>query len=120
HWALSATYEHHDWACATVSRERPTTESSRCRVTHRVHLTSNHPSGTYGGRILLGEVNDDVLPTLEVQRHRHQARESAERRAWPGQRQLPQLGPHDRPQPRRCDISPAGAVARLEKCPHVG
>ena len=36
------------------------------RVTRRVPLTSNHPSGPYAGKILLGEVNDGVLSTLEA------------------------------------------------------
>ena len=36
------------------------------RVVRRVPLTSNHPSGSYAGKILLGEVNDSVLSTLEA------------------------------------------------------
>ena len=36
------------------------------RVIRRVHLTSNHPLGAYGGKILLGEVNDKVLSALEA------------------------------------------------------
>lgn len=36
------------------------------RVIRRVHLTSNHPSGAYNGKILLGEINDGVLCALEA------------------------------------------------------
>ena len=36
------------------------------RVIRRVHLTSNHPSGAYGGKLLLGEVSDGVLCALEA------------------------------------------------------
>lgn len=36
------------------------------RVIRRVHLTSNHPSGAYSGKILLGEINDGVLSALEA------------------------------------------------------
>lgn len=38
----------------------------QARVVRRVHLTSNHPSGAYSGKILLGEVNDGVLCSLEA------------------------------------------------------
>ena len=36
------------------------------RVIRRVRLTSNHPSGAYSGKILLGEINDNVLCSLEA------------------------------------------------------
>lgn len=86
HWTLAVTYEAHDRAYATVYEvggplarrllsssndhfSQVTSEQSgryTSRVVRRVHLTSNHPSGAYGGRILLGEVNDNVLCTLEA------------------------------------------------------
>lgn len=88
HWTLAVTYEAHDRAYATVYeasmfmlrltsqclnvspvRRQVSNEYSgyyKSRVIRRVHLTSNHPSGAYGGRILLGEINDNVLCSLEA------------------------------------------------------
>jgi len=67
HWALAVTYEAHDQAYATFyevaqgdgGRYQP-------RVVRRVHLTSKHGSSQYGGKLLLGEINDQVLGALEM------------------------------------------------------
>ncbi len=88
HWTLAVSYEAHDRAYATVyevskpacyhweSPDYRLTSASQVtmdftgryqsRVVRRVHLTSNHPLGAYGGKILLGEVNDGVLCSLEA------------------------------------------------------
>ncbi len=88
HWTLAVSYELHDCAYATVYEvSTPRAVSAgilftthdysaqvtmditgryQSRVVRRVHLTGNHPSGAYGGKILLGEVNDGVLCALEA------------------------------------------------------
>ncbi|CCM02195.1 uncharacterized protein FIBRA_04275 [Fibroporia radiculosa] len=69
HWALAVTYEAHEQAYATfyemftegagVGRYQP-------RVVRRVHLTSKHGTTPYAGKLLLGEINDQVLGALEM------------------------------------------------------
>ncbi|KAI0670120.1 hypothetical protein C8Q78DRAFT_1070520 [Trametes maxima] len=122
HWTLSVTYEHHDRAYATVYEVSDEFDGYyKSRVIRRVHLTSNHPSGTYGGRILLGEVNDNVLRTLEAysdtaaelvnSQNRKRGQGSANCHDWALiiVRSL-----------EDAMLLPQGALARLEKCPRVG
>ncbi|OBZ78845.1 hypothetical protein A0H81_00557 [Grifola frondosa] len=68
HWALAVTYEAHDRAYATIYEIAGDDTSSRYlpRVVRRVHLTSNHGAASYSGKILLGEINDNVLGALEM------------------------------------------------------
>ncbi|KAJ8481113.1 hypothetical protein ONZ51_g6217 [Trametes cubensis] len=123
HWTLAVTYEAHDRAYATVASEHTGRYTSR--VIRRVHLTSNHPSGAYGGRILLGEVNDNVLCSLEAYsdtaaelvntQNRKRGQNSSNCQDWAhiivrsleDAMLLPQA-------------SQAGSLARLEKCPRAG
>ncbi|KAI0374392.1 hypothetical protein BV20DRAFT_1041357 [Pilatotrama ljubarskyi] len=123
HWTLAVTYEAHDRAYATVYELARTsyTGQYQSRVIRRVHLTSNHPSGAYGGRILLGEINDDVLCSLEAysetaaelvnSQNRKRGQDSANCHDWALiiVRSL-----------EDAMLLPQGSLARLEKCPRVG
>ncbi|KAI0824125.1 hypothetical protein BC628DRAFT_1489531 [Trametes gibbosa] len=122
HWTLAITYEAHDRAYATVYEvSNEFTGYYKSRVIRRVHLTSNHPSGAYGGRILLGEVNDSVLCSLEAysdtaadlvnSQNRKHGQESANCHNWA---QVIVRSLED------AMLLPQGALARLEKCPRVG
>ena len=161
HWTLAVTYEANDRAYATVYevgrrlslRSRRTSISRvsiqvmidlsgyyQSRVTRRVHLTSNHPSGAYSGKILLGEINDNVLCSLEA--YSETAAElvnSRNRKRGPGSQTchdwaiiivrsledsmlLPQVSPTTSEIHRR-DLTGRlfqGALTRAEKCPRVG
>lgn len=85
HWALAVTYEAHDLAYATFYevraftciRVKPTDHPIQVfrdgnaahyqpRVVRRVHLTSKHGNTPYAGKLLLGEINDQVLGALEM------------------------------------------------------
>ncbi|KAI0336043.1 hypothetical protein GY45DRAFT_1316086 [Cubamyces sp. BRFM 1775] len=122
HWTLAVTYEAHDRAYATVY-ELTSEHTGRyaSRVIRRVHLTSNHPSGAYGGRILLGEVNDNVLCSLEAysdtaaelvnSQNRKRGQNNSNCQDWAHiiVRSL-----------EDAMLLPQGSLARLEKCPRAG
>ncbi|KAI1797673.1 hypothetical protein LXA43DRAFT_981522 [Ganoderma leucocontextum] len=122
HWTLAVSYEAHDRAYATVYEVTVDFAGLyQSRVIRRVHLTSNHPSGAYTGKILLGEINDGVLCALEA--YSETAAELVNSRN------------HKRgPDTQNCHdwattivrsledsmLLPQGAVARVEKCPRIG
>ena len=85
HWTLAVSYEANDRAYATIYEvgvcpvisqrlysilllqvNMDFTGLYESRVVRRVVLTGNHPTGPYAGKILLGEVNDNVLGSLEA------------------------------------------------------
>jgi len=68
HWALAVTYEAHDQAYATIYEvfSEGVVGSFQPRVVRRVHLTSKHGHSSYAGKLLLGEINDQVLGALEM------------------------------------------------------
>ncbi|KZT74832.1 hypothetical protein DAEQUDRAFT_720010 [Daedalea quercina L-15889] len=68
HWALAITYEAHDHAYATFHEIASDSSGTRyqARVVRRVHLTSRHGTIAYAGKLLLGEVTDQVLASLEM------------------------------------------------------
>ncbi|KAI0932473.1 hypothetical protein AcW2_001095 [Taiwanofungus camphoratus] len=68
HWALAVTYEINDQAYATSYEVVGDSTGSRyhSRVVRRVHLTSSHGYTPYVGKLLLGEINDQVLGALEM------------------------------------------------------
>ncbi|RPD63167.1 hypothetical protein L226DRAFT_450593 [Lentinus tigrinus ALCF2SS1-7] len=122
HWTLAVSYEAHDRAYATVYEVTiDFTGRYQSRVVRRVHLTSNHPSGAYGGKILLGEVNDGVLCSLEAysdtaaelvnthNRKRGQGTSNCHDWATIIVRSL-----------EDAMLLPQGSLARLEKCPRTG
>ncbi|KAI9057192.1 hypothetical protein FKP32DRAFT_1584360 [Trametes sanguinea] len=122
HWTLAVTYEAHDRAYATVYEVMSdNTGEYRSRVTRRVHLTSNHPTGAYGGRMLLGEINDNVLRSLEAysetaaelvnSQNRKRGQNSSNCHDWAHVivRSL-----------EDAMLLPQGSLARVEKCPRVG
>ncbi|KAI0757226.1 hypothetical protein C8Q80DRAFT_1132569 [Daedaleopsis nitida] len=122
HWTLAVSYEASDRAYATVYEVMlDLTGRYQSRVIRRVHLTSNHPSGAYGGKILLGEVNDGVLCALEAysdtaaelvnthNRKRGQASSNCQDWAAIIVRSL-----------EDAMLLPQGSLARLEKCPRTG
>ncbi|KAI0639185.1 hypothetical protein C8Q77DRAFT_44576 [Trametes polyzona] len=122
HWTLAVTYEACDRAYATVYEvSNELSGFYQSRVIRRVHLTSNHPSGAYGGRILLGEVNDNALCSLEAysdtaaelvnSQNRKRGQNSSNCHDWALiiVRSL-----------EDALLLPQGALARLEKCPRVG
>ncbi|KAL7285690.1 hypothetical protein PYCCODRAFT_1464686 [Trametes coccinea BRFM310] len=122
HWTLAVTYEAHDRAYATVYEVMSdNTGEYRSRVIRRVHLTSNHPSGAYGGRMLLGEINDNVLRSLEAysetaaelvnSQNRKRGQNSSNCHDWAHVivRSL-----------EDAMLLPQGSLARVEKCPRVG
>ncbi|KAI0768504.1 hypothetical protein BD413DRAFT_562455 [Trametes elegans] len=122
HWTLAVTYEAHDRAYATVYELSVDAAGFyKSRVIRRVHLTSNHPSGAYSGRILLGEINDNVLRSLEAysdtaaelvnSQIRQRGCESANCHDWALiiVRSL-----------EDAMLLPKGSLERLEKCPRTG
>ncbi|KAH9835765.1 uncharacterized protein C8Q71DRAFT_763352 [Rhodofomes roseus] len=68
HWALAVTYEAHDHAYATFYEVASDSTAARYqpRVVRRVHLTSRHGTIPYAGKLLLGEITDQVLASLEM------------------------------------------------------
>ncbi|KZT06755.1 uncharacterized protein LAESUDRAFT_678708 [Laetiporus sulphureus 93-53] len=68
HWALAVTYEAHEQAYATFYEVVGDSSGGRYhpRVVRRVHLTSKHGSTPYAGKLLLGEITDEVLKVLEA------------------------------------------------------
>jgi len=68
HWALAVTYEAHERAYSTFYEVVLDQTSSRylSKVVRRVHLTSSHGHSHYAGRLLLGEIIDTVIGTLEM------------------------------------------------------
>ncbi|KAI0724332.1 hypothetical protein C8T65DRAFT_626160 [Cerioporus squamosus] len=122
HWTLAVSYEAHDRAYATVYEVTVDFNGRyQSRVVRRVHLTSNHPSGAYGGKILLGEVNDSVLCSLEAysdtaaelvntyNRKRGQGTSNCHDWATIIVRSL-----------EDAMLLPQGSLARLERCPRTG
>ncbi|PCH33434.1 hypothetical protein WOLCODRAFT_86768 [Wolfiporia cocos MD-104 SS10] len=68
HWALAVTYEAHDLAYATFYEIFGDSGVGRyqTRVVRRVHLTGKHGASSYVGKLLLGQINDQVLCALEM------------------------------------------------------
>ncbi|KAI8995331.1 hypothetical protein BD414DRAFT_520614 [Trametes punicea] len=122
HWTLAVTYEAHDRAYATVYEVSSDNAGQyQSRVVRRVHLTSNHPSGAYGGRILLGEINDNVLRSLEAYSDTAAELVNSQNRKC-GQNRS---NCHDWAliivrSLEDAMLLPQGSLARLDKCPRVG
>ncbi|KAI0728628.1 hypothetical protein C8Q72DRAFT_833574 [Fomitopsis betulina] len=68
HWSLAVTYEAHDNAYATLYEVIGDSTGTRYqpRVVRRAHLSSKHGHIAFGGKLLLGEITDDVLASLEM------------------------------------------------------
>ncbi|KAI0762768.1 hypothetical protein C8Q74DRAFT_177961 [Fomes fomentarius] len=122
HWTLAVSYELHDCAYATVYEvTMDMTGRYQSRVVRRVHLTGNHPSGAYGGKILLGEVNDGVLCALEAYSetaaelvNTHDRKRDAESSSCHDWATIIVRSLED------AMLLPKGSLARVEKCPRLG
>ncbi|TBU49738.1 hypothetical protein BD309DRAFT_909409 [Dichomitus squalens] len=122
HWTLAVTYEANDRAYATVYEVAIDSSGHyQSRVTRRVHLTSNHPSGAYSGKILLGEINDNVLCSLEP--YSETAAElvnSRNRKRGPGAQTCHDWAMIIVRSLEDSMLLPQGAMACVEKCPRIG
>ncbi|KAH9921959.1 uncharacterized protein BXZ73DRAFT_51483 [Epithele typhae] len=122
HWTLAVSYEANDRAYATVYEACVDfTGRYDSRVTRRVPLTGNHPSGPYGGKILLGQVNDNVLRSLEA--YSDTAVElvnSHNRKRGPGSSSCHHWAIIIVRSLEDALLLPKGALTRVEKCPRAG
>lgn len=123
HWALAVTYEAHDLAYATfyeVFRDGNAAHYQP-RVVRRVHLTSKHGNTPYAGKLLLGEINDQVLGALEM--YSETATELVN--SHTKKRGIHELACHDWAiiivrSLEDALLLPRGALSRVEKSPRFG
>ncbi|EPS99144.1 hypothetical protein FOMPIDRAFT_125721 [Fomitopsis schrenkii] len=123
HWALAVTYETHDNAYSTLYEVSRDTTGTRYqpRVVRRVHLSSKHGHIAFGGKLLLGEITDQVLVSLEMYSETAAELVNAHNR---------KRGAHE----STCHdwaiiivrsledalLLPVGSLSRVEKCPRYG
>jgi len=122
HWALAVTYETHERAYATfyeITGDSPVRYQPK--VVRRVHIVSDHGTMPFDGKILLGEITDNVLGALEM--YSETAAELVNNHNRKSGRA--DYGCHNWATiiVRSLEdalLLPPGTVARVEKCPKFG
>ncbi|KAI0786028.1 hypothetical protein C8Q75DRAFT_773805 [Abortiporus biennis] len=124
HWALAVTYELNERAYATfyqVFGDGSGMGQFIPNVVRRVHLMAAHGDQAYDGKLLLGEVIDNVVATLEMYAESATALiNSRNRKIGVGDSNCQDWAIMIVRSLEDAQLLPRGTLSRVERCPRQG